>query len=259
MYVQGTYDTRWSNDVLNPAFGSIKASDFEVIQLGWKPGVTPPPPTPPAAPSGLQATAQSSTQIGLAWADNSSNEQSFRIEMKSGAGAFAEVASVSAGVTATAIGGLAASTSYTFRVRARNTGGDSSYSNQAAATTQAGGGGGNGPCVPGDLKLCLAGGRFAVTATWRQPGGASGSGHAIPLTTDTGYFWFFSAANVETVVKVLNACGVNQRYWVFAGGLTNVRTEITVTDTTNGAVKTYTNPQSTAFLPIQDTGAFVCP
>ncbi|HXO53555.1 MAG TPA: hypothetical protein VN888_21600, partial [Mycobacterium sp.] len=34
MYVQGTYDTRWNNDVLNPAFGSIPASDFDVIELG---------------------------------------------------------------------------------------------------------------------------------------------------------------------------------------------------------------------------------
>ncbi len=37
MYVTGTYDTRWDNDVLNPAFASLKASDFEVIQLGWQP------------------------------------------------------------------------------------------------------------------------------------------------------------------------------------------------------------------------------
>jgi hypothetical protein len=37
MYVSGTNDTRWDNDVLNPAFASIKASDFEVVQLGWKP------------------------------------------------------------------------------------------------------------------------------------------------------------------------------------------------------------------------------
>lgn len=37
MYIQGVYDTRWDNDVLNPAFGQLKASDFEVIQLGWKP------------------------------------------------------------------------------------------------------------------------------------------------------------------------------------------------------------------------------
>jgi hypothetical protein len=37
MYVSGTYDVRWNNDVLNPAFGAIKASDFEVVQLGWQP------------------------------------------------------------------------------------------------------------------------------------------------------------------------------------------------------------------------------
>lgn len=39
MYITGAYDTRWDNDVLNPAFASLKASDFEVIQLGWKPAV----------------------------------------------------------------------------------------------------------------------------------------------------------------------------------------------------------------------------
>ena len=37
MYITGTFDTRWSNDILNPAFALIAASDFEVIQLGWNP------------------------------------------------------------------------------------------------------------------------------------------------------------------------------------------------------------------------------
>jgi len=46
MYVSGTYDTRWNNGVLNPAFGAITANDFEVVTLGYNP---PPlsPPTPP--------------------------------------------------------------------------------------------------------------------------------------------------------------------------------------------------------------------
>ncbi|HYC92091.1 MAG TPA: hypothetical protein VEO54_22955, partial [Thermoanaerobaculia bacterium] len=39
MYISGTYDTRWNNDVLNPAFRALKASDFEVVQLGWAPQV----------------------------------------------------------------------------------------------------------------------------------------------------------------------------------------------------------------------------
>jgi len=36
MYVTGTMDSRWNNDQLNPAFGSLTADDFEVIQLGWR-------------------------------------------------------------------------------------------------------------------------------------------------------------------------------------------------------------------------------
>jgi len=41
MYITGAYDTRWNNDELNPAFSSLKASDFEVVQLGWKPTAAP--------------------------------------------------------------------------------------------------------------------------------------------------------------------------------------------------------------------------
>ncbi|HEU4724714.1 MAG TPA: hypothetical protein VFU59_05375 [Candidatus Eisenbacteria bacterium] len=35
MYVSGTMDPAWDNDVLNPAFHSLHADDFEVIELGW--------------------------------------------------------------------------------------------------------------------------------------------------------------------------------------------------------------------------------
>ena len=37
MYISGTYDTQWDNDLLNPAFAAIKPNDFEVVQLGWQP------------------------------------------------------------------------------------------------------------------------------------------------------------------------------------------------------------------------------
>ena len=35
MYITGTYDTRWNNGILNPAFAALTASDFEVVQLGY--------------------------------------------------------------------------------------------------------------------------------------------------------------------------------------------------------------------------------
>lgn len=40
MYVSGVYNVNWDNDVLNPAFDSLEAGDFEVIQLGWHPAIT---------------------------------------------------------------------------------------------------------------------------------------------------------------------------------------------------------------------------
>jgi hypothetical protein len=41
LYVTGTYDRRWDNGSLNPAFRALRASDFEVIQLGWRPTTQP--------------------------------------------------------------------------------------------------------------------------------------------------------------------------------------------------------------------------
>jgi hypothetical protein len=48
MYISGTMDPRWNNDVLNPAFHALTADDFEVIQLGWGQAL------PPTAPSNLR-------------------------------------------------------------------------------------------------------------------------------------------------------------------------------------------------------------
>ena len=94
-----------------------------------------------------------------------------------------------------------------------------------------------------------------MSVAWQTATG-SGNGTAVSLTSDTGYFWFFSSNNVEMVIKVVDGRPVNNRFWVFAGGLTDVKAVVTVTDTQTGAVKTYTNPQGIAFLPIQDTNAF---
>jgi hypothetical protein len=210
----------------------------------------------PAAPSGLVASAFSDDEVDLGWNDNSDNESEFRVEMRQGtAGAFTDIGGVGASEEGATVSGLAPATLYQFRVRARNGSGDSPYSNTASATTFGGATG----CTPSSTVMCLNQDRFSVRATF-DTGENSGVAEVVELTSDTGYLWFFSDSNVEAVVKVLNACGLNNRYWVFAGGLTNVNTVITVTDTQTGASKSYVNPQGTPFQPIQDTGAFAtCP
>jgi hypothetical protein len=59
MYVSGTYDTRWNNDIINPAFRSLSANDFEVVELGYDPRTAEPAAlnSVTVSPSNLQTTA----------------------------------------------------------------------------------------------------------------------------------------------------------------------------------------------------------
>jgi membrane-associated phospholipid phosphatase len=115
-----------------------------------------------------------------------------------------------------------------------------------------------GPCHVTDTSLCLDGNRYEVSVRWNT-GSAKGAGHAEPLTDDSGRFWFFSQANTEVVVKLVDACQAFGNHWVFLSGLTDVEVVVTVTDTQTGHVRTYANPRGTAFVPVQDTAAFACP
>ena len=104
--------------------------------------VSAPSPSPPSAPTGLSAAAVSSGRIDLSWTDTSWNETSFEIERSVGAGAFSPLATLGADSTSHIDTGLSPSTSYSYRVRAINSAGPSSWSNTASATTLSSGGGG---------------------------------------------------------------------------------------------------------------------
>jgi len=109
------------------------------------------------------------------------------------------------------------------------------------------------PCVANSSTICLVNNRFSVRVTYDV-----GNGHqpmtAIKYTPDTGLFWFDQATNIEILLKMINACSFNQRFWVFVGGTTDVGVGITVTDTTNGTVKTYSNPRGSKFQTITASG-----
>jgi hypothetical protein len=99
------------------------------------------------------------------------------------------------------------------------------------------------PCYPELERLCLNGSRFQAEVSWAVPGLGTGQGKAVPLTGDTGAFWFFSSSNLELVVKVLDGRGINRHFWVFYGGLSDVEYTLTVTDTQTGVQETYHNPK----------------
>jgi hypothetical protein len=112
------------------------------------------------------------------------------------------------------------------------------------------------PCVPDDQSLCLNNGRFRARVTWTTKDG-SGPGHAVPLTADSGYFWFFNAANVELLVKVLDACvPPYNAFWVFSAGLTDQGVRLVVEDLRTGETREYRNPRGTAYPPKLDANGF---
>jgi trypsin-like peptidase len=98
---------------------------------------------------------------------------------------------------------------------------------------------GGGVCKPDKFTLCQMGKRFRVQVAWtNQFDGSSGSGLAIASTDSTGFFYFTDPSNYELIVKILNFAPVIK---VFYGELTDLQFTITITDTSNGTVKTYQN------------------
>lgn len=96
-----------------------------------------PPAGAPAAPAGLAATAFSSDSIQLDWTDNADNETEYRIERSlNQVTGFSEIAGARPDSTSfTDAVGLAAATTYYYRVCAINAAGASAYSNTASDTT----------------------------------------------------------------------------------------------------------------------------
>lgn len=115
-------------------------------------------------------------------------------------------------------------------------------------------------CAPSSTSLCFQS-RFAVQAKYTTSGGATGNGTVVPgASTNSGLFWFFSSDNWEVLVKAINGCGLNSRWWVFSAATTNVAYRLTVTDVTSGVTRIYFNYQGISAPAITDTDAMaVCP
>jgi M6 family metalloprotease-like protein len=87
------------------------------------------------APSGLSATAQSTSLIALGWADNSGSEDGFTIERSSDGSSWSALTTVVANTTSYNNSGLSPAQTWFYRVRAFEAGDVSAWSNTASATT----------------------------------------------------------------------------------------------------------------------------
>jgi hypothetical protein len=112
-------------------------------------------------------------------------------------------------------------------------------------------------CTADATTLCLGeDGRFRVRVGWRDFQDVSGAGKAYGIgRRDSGLFYFFDENNIELLVKVLDGCAINQRFWIFYAATTNVEMRVEVFDTRTRATKVYTNPLGSPAAPVLDTDA----
>ncbi|MEL7058458.1 MAG: fibronectin type III domain-containing protein [Acidobacteriota bacterium] len=116
-----------------------------------------------------------------------------------------------------------------------------------------------GTCVESETTRCIGRDRFAVTVTWQDFDLNRGDGRWVEIESeDSGLFYFFNPDNWELLVKALDGCALNDRFWVFSAATTNVAYTMTVTDTVTGAVRVYENPLGRLADAITDTDAFAC-
>jgi hypothetical protein len=203
------------------------------------------PPPVPAAPSNLTAVGASATSIRLTWSDNANNESSYRIERKVD-GNFVQLGFAAIDATSVTIQDLTPGEAVTFRIRAANAGGFSGYSNEATGVTNAL----PSTCTPTSTVVCLLNNRFKVSVDYvnpfSTPPNQPGTFLAARLlqgvqNPDTALFGFSSAQAVEVVVRIQDTRPFAQRFDVYFGGMTDVAYTVSVTDTTTGATRQYTN------------------
>jgi titin len=165
-------------------------------------------PTLPANPTGMTATAVSSTQINLGWNDGSNNEDCFLVDRKIGAeGTWEQLGTVGPNVTSYSDTGLVAATQYYYRVRASNGVGDSGCSNEANATTIV-----NPPAAPSDLAATAVS-PSQISLTWTD-NSTTETSYKIERKNGTGGDWsMIGNANADQTTYTDNGLNPSTQYY----------------------------------------------
>lgn len=161
------------------------------------------PYNPPVAPSNLNASTVSDSQINLTWTDNSTDETGFIIERRTSTGSYVEIATVGANVTSYSNTGLKESTTYYYRVRAYNSAGYSDYSNEASALTL--------PAAPSNLTATAIS-STQINITWTDNSGGE-LGFKIERRTSTGTYRQIATVGPNTNTYNDSGLARNTRYF----------------------------------------------
>jgi titin len=168
-------------------------------------------PNPPADPTGLAITqpVTSTTQLALTWTDNATNETAYEVERADNGGGFSKIADLGANTTGYTATGLSANNAYAFRVRAKNAGGNSGYSNEPSALTL--------PDTPGGLNASVPGppdGRTKIDLSWNGVGGPGALTYELDYGTAADFTGATTVNNLSATTYQLTSLTPNATYYV---------------------------------------------
>jgi hypothetical protein len=123
----------YETDAANSADNARSMNNTAPITAGFRGAAA--SSTVPAAPSSLQGSASSSDQVRLSWRDNANDETGFTLQRATSGGSFVDRATLAANTTSFTDTGLAAGTTYSYRVRAWNGVGNSEFTNTVTIVT----------------------------------------------------------------------------------------------------------------------------
>jgi fibronectin type 3 domain-containing protein len=172
-------------------------------------------PNPPPQPTGLAATAASSTQINLSWTDVT-GETGYKVQRSAnGTSGWTQIGTTGQNVTTYADTGLSASSTYYYRVVATNTSGDSAPSTVASATTKPDT---LAPSTP--TGLLASGSNSKITLRWgasTDTGGSGLAGYEVwRATSSAGPFSLIGTASSATYTDSTLARKQTFYYYVIA-------------------------------------------
>lgn len=225
------------------------------------PGEPPPQPPPgdrPTAPTDVGVTATGSTSVKVTWTDASDNEHGFHVHARLSGGRWQTVAEAPANAESADVDGLQPGGRYDFRVRAWNrSGGRNSGVSTIVLREEE-----YTDCVPSASQITFEHGFTVSMCVEFQKDGETVVEDAknYGLESDeSGILYFFDRDNAEVLVKVLDACAVNQHRWVFVAPVTDLAFNLYVEETVTGEVWEHRNPKGGQTASTEsDVAAFPC-
>ena len=222
------------------------------------PDPEPPPGTGPTAPGSLTGASTSATSVRLSWVDRSDDEDGFEVQYRPAGGRWQTAATLPANAVSADVTGLEAGGRYDFRVRSFS-GGGRSASNvvtivlSAAEFTD---------CVPTAPQITFGHGYTVSMCIEYEKDGETVQADAVDYglgSRESGLLYFFDRDNSEVLIKVLDACAVNNHRWVFVAPVTTLAFNLRVDETATGEYWEHKNPRGGATATTKsDITAFPC-